>query len=244
MSGHERIAELTMVKDRQPVHGIADGGRKVKKHLFIYLLFMLATALVVATPGPALSAATTGGNDPNGATGQAEVVKEAAGQTGPGPDYIIGPGDVIDISVWKDEALTKQVVVLPDGWINFPLIGAVKGAGRTVAQVKEEIAGRITEYVPDPVVSVDVKQVNSLLIYVIGRVNQPNRFTLNTNVTVLQGLAMCGGLNPFAKRDKIKILRYEGEKLRIIPFHYDDVLEGKRLDENIMLKRGDVIVVP
>ena len=159
-------------------------------------------------------------------------------------DYLIGPGDVLDISVWKDEALTKSVVVLPDGKISFPLIGEVIASGKTVAQLKKEIQDKLVPFVPDTTLSLEVKQVNSMLIYVIGRVNSPNRFILNVNVNVLQALAMAGGLNPFAKRGKIKVLRQEGDQTRIFNFQYDDVVDGKHLEQNITLQRGDVIVVP
>jgi polysaccharide export outer membrane protein len=158
--------------------------------------------------------------------------------------YQIGMGDLLGISVWKDEALTKDVTVLPDGTISFPLLGLVKAAGKTVGQLKAELEKRISEYAPDPVLNLEVKQVNSMIIYVIGRVNSPNRFVLNTNVSVLQGLAMAGGLNPFAKRNSIKVFRTEGGTTVTFPFHYDDVVEGRRLAENIELERGDVIVVP
>ena len=161
-----------------------------------------------------------------------------------GPDYILGPGDLIDIAVWKDETLTKSVIVLPDGKISFPLIGEIKAAGRTVPQLKQEIKQRISPYAPDPIISIEVRQVNSMLIYVIGRVNTPGRFALNTNVNVLQALTMAGGLNPFAKRDKIKIFRQAGEKMTILRFKYDEVVEGTGLEQNIMLQRGDVVVVP
>lgn len=159
-------------------------------------------------------------------------------------DYLIGPGDVLDISVWKDETLTRQVVVLPDGRISFPLIGEVIASGKTVAQLKKEIAEKLSAFVPDVTLLFEVKQVNSMLIYVIGRVNNPGRFLLNVNVDVLQALSMGGGLTPFAKRDKIKIFRKEGDKTQIFKFHYDDVVEGKNLEQNIILKRGDVVVVP
>ncbi|MEM2983406.1 MAG: polysaccharide biosynthesis/export family protein [Candidatus Bathyarchaeia archaeon] len=159
-------------------------------------------------------------------------------------DYIIGPGDVLDISVWKDETLTRSVVVLPDGKISFPLIGEVMASGKTVAQLKKEIEGRLSAFVPDVTLSFEVRQVNSMLIYVIGRVNNPGRFLLNTNINVLQALSMAGGLTPFAKRDKIKIFRHEGDKTQIFKFQYDDIVEGKNLEQNILLKRGDVVVVP
>jgi polysaccharide export outer membrane protein len=161
-----------------------------------------------------------------------------------GPDYRLGPGDQMEIAVWKDETLTKSVIVLPDGKISFPLIGEVKAAGRTIAQLRKEIAEKISPFLPDPTLSIEVKQVNSMLIYVIGRVNSPGRFALNTNVNVLQALTIAGGVNAFARRDKIKIFRQEGEKTTILHFKYDEVVEGTRLEQNIMLQRGDVVVVP
>ncbi len=162
----------------------------------------------------------------------------------PGAEYLIGPGDVLDISVWKVEDMTKLVTVLPDGKIYFPLIGEVMAGGKTVIQIKKELEEKIAQYVSDPVLSVGVQQVNSMMIYVIGRVNNPGRFVLNTNVNVLQALAMAGGLNPFAKRNKVKIFREEGDKTKIFKFRYDDVSHGINLEQNIRLIRGDVIVAP
>ena len=161
-----------------------------------------------------------------------------------GEDYVIGPGDVLEISVWKEEALTKLVTVLPDGKISFPLIGEAMASGWTVAALKKEIESRLSQFVPDPVLSLTVNQMNSLMIYVVGKVNNPGRFILNTNVDVLQALAMAGGLNSFAKRGQIKVFRKHDGKTKIFDFDYDDVSEGKRLEQNIQLVRGDVIVVP
>jgi polysaccharide export outer membrane protein len=158
--------------------------------------------------------------------------------------YIIGSGDVLDISVWKDEALTRSVVVLPDGKIWFPLIGEVQAAGKNLDQLKKDIMRRISPYVPKVVLNVDVRQVNSMLLYVIGRVNQPGRFVLNANIDVMQALAIAGGLNAFAKRNQIKIFRTEAGRTTIFRFSYDDVTDGEKLEQNITLKRGDVIVVP
>lgn len=159
-------------------------------------------------------------------------------------DYIIGPGDVLDISVWKNEALTKTVKVLPDGKIHFPLINEVTVGGKTLEMLQKELTEKINKYEPNPELSVMVNTVNSLLIYVIGKVNTPGRFELNTNVNVLQALAIAGGLNPFAKRSKIKIFRETNGKTHILPFDYDDVTDGEKLEQNIKLKRGDVVVVP
>jgi polysaccharide export outer membrane protein len=156
-------------------------------------------------------------------------------------DYIIGPGDVLIVSVWKDESLTREVTVLPDGTISFPLVGEFAASGKTVKELKTDIEDRIKRYVPDPVLSVAVKSVNSMFIYVIGRVNIPGRYVLNSRVNVLQGLAMAGGLNPFANNNAIKIIRSDGD---ILNFRYNDVAKGKNLEQNILLKRGDVILVP
>ena len=162
----------------------------------------------------------------------------------PGEPYQIGAGDVLDISVWKDEAQTKTVVVLPDGTISFPLIGQVVAEGKTVTQLTEEIRQKVSQFMPDPVLTVIVHQVNSMLIYVVGRVNNPGRFLLSTNINVLQAITMAGGLNPFAKRDRITVMRGEGENTTILPFNYDEVAAGENLAQNIRLRRGDVVVVP
>jgi len=159
-------------------------------------------------------------------------------------DYIIGPGDVLDISVWKDAALTKLAIVLPDGKISFPLIGQVEAGGKTVAQLRKVLEKKLTRFVPDLNLSILVSQVNSMMVYVIGRVNNPGRFLLNTNVNVLQVLSIAGGLNPFAKRSKIKILRATKGQTKIILFNYDSAIKGENLQQNIQLKRGDVVVVP
>jgi polysaccharide export outer membrane protein len=159
-------------------------------------------------------------------------------------DYSIGPGDVLDISVWKVEELTKMVTVLPDGKIAFPLVGQLAAAGKTVDQLSKELEKKLVRFVPDVNLSVLVHQVNSMMVYVIGRVNNPGRFVLNSDVNVLQALAMAGGLNPFAEGGKIKIFRKEGEGTEIIRFDYDDVTKGKDVGQNITLRRGDVIFVP
>ena len=159
-------------------------------------------------------------------------------------DYIIGPGDVLDISVWKEMALTKLVTVLPDGKIAFPLIGAVTAGGKTLAEITKELEKKLARFVPNLSLSVVVHQVNSMMVYVIGRVTHPGRFVLNSNIDVLQALAMAGGLNPFAEQGNIKIFREAKDGKKIFEFDYNDVSAGKKLEQNIKLKRGDVIVVP
>lgn len=160
------------------------------------------------------------------------------------PDYVVGPGDVLFISVWKNQELTKQLPVLPDGKISYPLIGELRAGGMSVGELEKNLKAELAKYISDPILSVSVLQVNSMLIYVIGKVNNPGHFPLSTNVNVLQALAMAKGLNPFAKKDEIKIFRNVGVTTKIYDFRYDDVASGKNLQQNIMLERGDIIVVP
>jgi len=171
-------------------------------------------------------------------------LRAAAQETAAVEDYLIGPGDQLTIAVWKDESLTRQVVVLPDGRIAFPLIGQLPAAGRSVAELTKDIEQRLDRFVPGVTLSVVVQQVNSLMVYVIGRVNNPGRFVLNADVNVLQALAMAGGLNPFAKRGDIRIFREDGRGTQVLPFDYDKVSAGEDVKQNIRLRRGDVIVVP
>jgi polysaccharide biosynthesis/export protein len=159
-------------------------------------------------------------------------------------DYLVGAGDQLGLEVWKDQTLTRTVIVLSDGKINIPLIGEVKAADRTLADIKKELEKRLTPFIPDPVLTLEVKQCNSLFVYVLGRVNTPGRFPVASNINVLQALAIAGGPNPFAKRNDIKIFRAENGRTRTIPFHYDDVTGGEQISDNIDLKRGDVIFVP
>jgi polysaccharide export outer membrane protein len=165
-----------------------------------------------------------------------------AGSTG--HIYPIGPGDILEVSVWKDEALTRSCTVRPDGSISFPLIGEIPAAGKTLMELKSEMEGKLKKFVPDVVLYIDVKQINSLIIYVIGKVNNPGRFILTVDVNVLQALSTAGGLNPFAKGGKVKIFRQGSNETTIFPFNYDEVVDGKRLEQNIYLRRGDVVVVP
>lgn len=157
--------------------------------------------------------------------------------------YRIGPGDFLDISVWKNPDLTKQLVVLPDGKIQFPLVKELDVTGKSVAELEKELIGKLEKYVPEPDITISVVQVNSMLIYVIGKVTRPGRFSINTNIDVLQALAVAGGVNSFAREKEIGIFRKSGKKTLTFNFNYDEVSEGKNLEQNITLQRGDVIVV-
>lgn len=163
--------------------------------------------------------------------------------TGAPSDYVIGAGDILEISVWKDPALTRQVVVLPDGTLSFPLVGRFTAAGKTVDQLTAALEEKLIRYIPEPDLSVIVQQVNSHVVYVIGKVNRPGHIPLNRDIDVLQALAMAGGLNIFANDKDIRIFRRTENQTMVIPFNYKAVTEENRLEENIFLQRGDVIVV-
>jgi polysaccharide biosynthesis/export protein len=158
--------------------------------------------------------------------------------------YYIGPGDVLEISVWRDESLTRKVVVPPDGMIAFPLIGDIDVSRMTVSKLRETIAGKLSEFVPDATVTVMLSEINSLSAYVIGKVNKPGVFPIRLDTSVMQVLSMAQGLNSFASAGKIHVLRKGKDKTVKIPFDYKEVLNGENLDQNIFLKAGDVVVVP
>jgi len=158
--------------------------------------------------------------------------------------YKIGPGDSLEISIWKDEYLTRQIVVPPDGIIAFPLIGDIKVTELNVASLRRIIEKKIKEYISDATVTVMLLEARSLTASVVGKVHTPGRYPINKDTTVMHILALAGGLTEFADSDDILIIRNENDKLMKIPFDYNDVKKGKRLEQNIFLKRGDVVVVP
>jgi polysaccharide export outer membrane protein len=158
--------------------------------------------------------------------------------------YTLNPGDSLEISVWKDESLSRQLIVPPDGIISFPLIGDINVTALTVSKLRDLVTKKLEEYVPDATVTVMLLQASSLTAYVIGKVGNPGQFPINMETRVMQILSMAGGLNPFASPGKIIILRYEmGESINY-PFYYNEVKKGQNLEKNILLKRGDVVVVP
>ncbi|HEX7043433.1 MAG TPA: polysaccharide biosynthesis/export family protein [Burkholderiales bacterium] len=168
----------------------------------------------------------------------------APAQEPAGGGYEIGPEDLLEISVWREQDLQREVLVRPDGWLTFPLVGNIRAAGKTTQELQAEITARLRKYIPDPVVTVTVKKVQGLKIFVIGRVGKPGEYVVGRYVDVLQALTLAGGLTPFANADEIKILRKEGGRERIIPFDYTEVSRGRNLEQNIRLQAGDVIMVP
>ncbi|BCA53546.1 hypothetical protein W02_06860 [Nitrospira sp. KM1] len=158
--------------------------------------------------------------------------------------YRLGAEDVMLISVWKDEQLTREVVVRPDGMFSFPLVGDIQAEERTVEEIRLDLVKRLVKYFPNPNVSVAVIKVLSYKVYVVGRVNKPGEYLIGHYTDVLQALSLAGGLTPFAGENDIKVIRRVKGQQQVFPFRYSDVRKGRDLEQNILLQRGDVVMVP
>jgi polysaccharide export outer membrane protein len=159
-------------------------------------------------------------------------------------EYKIGPQDVVQIDVWKEPEITRTIPVRPDGKISLPLVNDVQAAGLTAMQLAAVIREGLTKYLTNPQVTVTVTMINSRRVYITGEVSRTGALPLLPNMTVLQALSSAGGFTPFAKMKDIYILRIENGRQTKYPFHYKDVVKGKRQEENILLQPNDVIVVP
>ncbi|MDP1769361.1 MAG: polysaccharide biosynthesis/export family protein [Nitrospirota bacterium] len=160
------------------------------------------------------------------------------------PGYRLGAEDVMLISVWKDEQLTREIVVRPDGMFSFPLVGDIQAEDRTVEDIRLDLVKRLSKYIPNANVSVAVTKVLSYKVYVVGRVNKPGEYLIGHYTDVLQALSLAGGLTPFAAENDIKIVRRIKGRQQTFPFRYGDVRRGNDLEQNILLQRGDVVMVP
>ncbi len=158
--------------------------------------------------------------------------------------YKINAGDVLDVSVWKEEELQREIRVLPDGHISFPLAGDIVVSGKSLVQVKKVLVEKLSEYISDPVVNISVKSAEGNMVYVIGQVKEPGQFTMYQPLDVMQVLSLAGGLTAFAKANDIKILRRTNTGSTAIDIEYGEFEEGDELEKNILLQSGDVIVVP
>lgn len=162
----------------------------------------------------------------------------------PSSAYLVSAGDLLQVSVWKEDYLERDVLVRPDGGISFPLAGDVQAAGLPVTVIRDELARQLSRFIPDPVVTVSIKEIRGNRIYILGQVNRPGPFVMNPKLNVMQALAMAGGTTAFAALNDIKILRTSAEGQRVIRFRYGDVEKGRNLEQNIVLESGDIIVVP
>jgi polysaccharide biosynthesis/export protein len=161
-----------------------------------------------------------------------------------GPLYIIKPNDVLQIFVWKEPALSGKVTVRPDGRISFPLIQDMTAGGLNPGQLKELIEQSLKEYIEIPNVTVIVESIQSYKVYVEGKVNKAGVIMSEKEISVLQALALAGGFTDFASPAEIVIIRNSGEDATLYRFNYPDVIKGKNFSQNMLLKSGDVVVVP
>jgi polysaccharide export outer membrane protein len=159
-------------------------------------------------------------------------------------EYRIGPADVLQISIWKNEELSRTLPVRPDGMISLPLVNDVRAAGLTPMQLRELLLQKFAEYIPRPQISVVVREVRSLTVSVLGEVRTAGRYEMRSRSTVLDALASAGGLTPFATRSRIVILRADGAGTKRMSFNYDKAIAADGERENIFVQPGDTIVVP
>lgn len=159
-------------------------------------------------------------------------------------DFIIGPEDVLQINVWHEPELTSKGSVRPDGKIGIPLLSDVQASGRTTKQLQQEIEQRLSRFLDEPQVSVIVAEIHSQLVHVIGSVGKPGMYPLARPMTIVEILARAGGLVDFAKAKDIRVVRQENGKSREFTFNYARFADGKDLQQNILLRSGDIVVVP
>jgi polysaccharide export outer membrane protein len=204
-----------------------------------YLAFLLILAVV-----PAKAQEPTGSHQtaqsPVPAMANDTVRKSATAD----PNYVIGAQDVLDINVWKEPDVSRTVPVRPDGKISLPLLNDVQAAGLTPAQLAAQITESLKKYVTSPQVTVIVTTINSQRVYILGEVTRPGAFPLIPGMSVLQALSSAGGFTQFAKVKNIFVRRIENGKETKYPFNYKEVINGKKPEQDILLKAGDTIVVP
>jgi polysaccharide export outer membrane protein len=192
---------------------------------------------------PALAGAQSSGPAAAPRTAPPPTTAAAAASSYALSEYRIGPEDVLDISVWKNPELSRKVPVRPDGRVSLPLINDIQAAGLTPSELREQLAKRLAEYVPSAEVSVIVSEVQSLKVAVVGAVKTPGRFMLKSPATVLECIALAQGLTEFAARERIVVLRQNGNTTTRIPFNYRKIADGADQD-NFFVHPGDIIVVP
>lgn len=158
--------------------------------------------------------------------------------------YRINPEDVLEISVWKEEDLQKTVTVRPDGGITLPLIGNQQASGKTTTELQSDLSEAMDAFIPDPVVTVSVVEIRGYKVYITGEVTEPGEYLMGSYIDVLQALTMAGGVTAFADLNDIRIIRRQGDRSEVLKFNYAQVQKGRKLEQNIVLKAGDTIVVP
>jgi polysaccharide export outer membrane protein len=167
----------------------------------------------------------------------------------PTTEFLLGPEDVLEVVVWRNQDLSRQVVVRPDGMVSMPLIGDIRASGLTADQLAERIAKRLSEFKENPAVTVSVKEVNSYNVFVLGEVAKPGKYQLKSYTTILQAISMAGGFTPFASKSRLQVVRHlsngdGGWREVRLTVPYSDLLAGRGDPDNFIVKAGDTIVVP
>jgi polysaccharide biosynthesis/export protein len=205
--------------------------------------FYLIVFLALALPANAQEASSSKPPGQSAIPAMAsDAPKKAAATTD--PNYVIGAQDVLDISVWKEPDVSRVVPVRPDGKISLPLLNDVQAAGLTPPQLAAQITDSLKKYVTTPQVTVIVATINSQRVYILGEVTRPGAYPILPGMSVLQALSSAGGFTQFAKIKSIFVRRFENGKEVKYPFSYKDVINGKKPEQEILLKAGDTIVVP
>jgi polysaccharide export outer membrane protein len=207
------------------------------KSIFAVMAGVMLAALIL--PGIALA---QGNAQLLASASETQVSRQAASSM----DYRLGAGDVLHVSVWKNDDLSRTVTIRPDGKISLPLIGELAVEGLTPTEVQDLLVNHLAEYVDSPArnVFVIVEEVNSYQVSVLGEVNTPGRFKIQGQTMVLDALSVAGGFTPFAATTRIIIFRRDGNGIMQIPYNYKDVVAGKRAEELFFVQPGDVILVP
>jgi polysaccharide export outer membrane protein len=200
----------------------------------------LALAILVVGAVSASAQGSPRGSRPSTSTAAANT---AAAATVPA-DYVIGPEDVLGVLFWRETDMSGDVAVRPDGMITLPLVGEIKAAGLRPDALRDTVQQAAGKYLTDPNVTIVVRQLNSRKVFITGQVATPGSFPLTGPRTVLQLIAIAGGLNEYADSENITIMREEAGKTRSFKFNYKDVSKGKKLEQNIQLRPGDTVVVP
>jgi len=162
----------------------------------------------------------------------------------PPPGYVIGPDDVLGVVFRYDRDMTADVTVRPDGMISLPMLNDIQAAGLTPEELRNRVTERAKQFISDPAVTVIVRTINSRKVFITGEVTRPGPYALTAPTTVIQLIAMAGGLTEFANKGKITIMRMENGRPVSYPFNYKDVMNRKNLKQNIELKPGDTVIVP
>jgi len=236
---HAQEAPLTPPTDVVATSGAADATATTG----VTSTTATTTAAAAATPATEAAAPVAPAPTPAPAPRVAPVVRNSSA-VDMAKEYLIGPEDVLDITVWKNcPDLCRTVPVRPDGKVSLPLVNDVQASGLTPMDLRQHLRDQLSEYLPSPEVSVIVREVHNFKVAVVGSVKMPGDYEIKSQATVLELVARAQGLTEFANRDKIVVLRQQGNKTERIPFNYRKVAEGNDQD-NFYVRAGDIIVVP